>query len=163
MTLIEDYHQQRQGESEIHEQGEQRHVNSEFICPKYSAAHQSKRCSSFADGGTCLLQKTFLCVEYMRGKLFEDTQIQDALLLLHDLPVDTIQPTKAHHTAEKQNDVKLLVHATEAMIQELEAIPFIAVLDVPHLGNVRIVNQLIPDGTRQLTIRQAAILAGICA
>lgn len=131
------------------------------ICPRYKAKKGAKVCRHFNKGGTCKLAQAFLCIEWMRGKGYDDGRIRDACAELTRIPVD-MRESRVASDAE-QGRVIALVHATEEHIQELEAIDFAATLDVPHMGGVRIVNKYRSDGTRQLSIRHALCLAAVTA
>jgi hypothetical protein len=131
------------------------------VCPRYQPASNGKTCKHFNKGGSCKLKDAFLCVEWMKAKGYDDSRVRDGCLALLQLPVDAARTRHAH--VDEQKAVGVLVHASEEHIAELEAIDFTATLDVPHLGGVRIVNRLRPDGTRQLTIRQALLLAAVTA
>ena len=149
------------------------------VCPRYKNKPNKKACVHYRKGGTCHLIEAFLCVEFMRAKNYDDDKIRNACLDIAQVPATT----GARAEAEARNETRkadgsfngadalaeantsgkihAIIKATEQDIAELEAINFKATIESPGFDDIHIVNKYRPDGTRQLTIRHAAVIAAV--
>ena len=151
--------------------GQQREGPSKITCPHYEPLSGSKRCRSYAQGGTCARPDELMCVEWLkRNRPAAEKKNEPGFRLEPPEPTKSESPpaplpsrSAPRMKSNSQEDAPLVRNLTDEEVASFKALGAAVCLDTENVGELWIVPDYTEQDRREISVEHAATLSALCS